>query len=252
MGPPVDPPAQPPAPPGAPGPLGTPGARGFPVAPGGPPPSRWTWQRLVVIAGAVVVVGLVVAAVVLATRKPAPSPTPQAIVTPSASASASPSPSDTPTPSPTPPATAPPTPKPTATPTPQNTPTEQAGLLFPANGSGSGSECGANGTYSGCPVTSHLIYAANQWRAHNVSAPQPLCRCPSTYSSPFAQQNDTLLPPGYQGNPDHAAVQVSLTLSSGTENMVVLFVRQGGTWLADDTYCGSRMNTLSSGAPTTC
>ncbi len=226
------------------------------MAPGGLPPSRWTWQRLVVIAGAVVVVGLVLAAIVLATRKPAPSPTPQAIVTPSASASASPSPSDTPTPSPTPTATAPPTatpkPTPTATLTPQNTPTQQAGLLFPANGSGTGSECGANGTYTGCPVTSHLIGAANQWRSHNASTPQPLCRCPSTYSSAFAQQNDTLLPPGDQGNPDRAAVQVSLTLSSGTENMVVLFVRQGGTWLADDTYCGSRMNTLSSGAPTTC
>lgn len=249
MGPPVDSPPQPPPPPGPPGP------RGFPVTPsGGTPPSRWTWQRLLLIAGAVVVVGLVVAAVVLATRKPPPSPTPSAVATASASASPSPSPSASPTATPTaaPKPTATPRPTatatPTATPIPQNTPTQQADLLFPS----SGSECGSNGTYTGCPVTSGLVDAANQWRSHHASSPQPLCRCPSTYSSTFAQQNDTLLLAGDQGNPDRAAVQVSLTIPSGTENMVLLFSRQNGAWIATDTYCDSPMNRLTAGAPTTC
>jgi hypothetical protein len=194
---------------------------------------------------------LVIAAIVLANRKATPSAPPVAGATASPSASPSPSPTDTPTPSPTPTATPTPTAHPTATATlvPQNTPTQQAQLLFPA----SGSECGSNGTYAGCPVTSDLINAANRWRAAHAAQPQPLCRCASTYSSPVAQQNDTLRLPGDQSNPDRAAVQVSLTISSGTETMVVLFSRQGGAWIATDTYCATQSgNRLTSGSPTTC
>ena len=262
MEPPIDPAAPPPGPPGPPappgprgfpinpaGPSGPPGPRGFPVAPGGGgPPSRWTWQRIVVIAAAVVVVGLVVAAIVLATRKPPPAPNPTAVAT--ASASPSPSPTETPTPTPTPTPTRTPTPKATATPTaiPQNTPTQQAQLLFPS----SGSECGSNGTYAGCPVTSDLVSSAMRWRNNNPSTPEPLCRCASTYSSPFAQQDDMLLPPEYQGQPNYAAVQVTLTIPSKQEQMVVVLVMQGGVWSAFDTYCGTPQNRLSAGSPTTC
>ncbi len=250
MGPPGDSVPPPPPPSGPPDALGE---RGFPVGPDGVPPSGWTWQRWAVVASAVVVVGLVIAAIVLANRKPSSSPPPTAGVTASASESASPSPSpsDTPTPSPTPTATPTPTPTPTPhptpTPVPANTPTQQAQLLFPTGGS----ECGSNGNYTGCPVTSGLRTAAQQWRSAHPGT-QPLCRCPSTYSSPFAQQNDTLLPPGDQGNSDRAAVNVSLTIPGGIENMVVLLSRQSGAWIATDTYCDSRMNTLSSGAPATC
>ncbi len=211
------------------------------------------------IGSAVLLVGLVVAAIVLATRKPAPAPTPVGVATSSASPSASASASATPSPSPTltPNPTATPTAHPTATatptpppPPPQNTPTEQANLLFPA----SGSECGGSGNYAGCPVTSDLVTNANRWRSNHPAAPEPLCRCPSTYASPFAQQDGTLLPPGDQGNPNLAAVQVSLSIPpAGPEKMVVLFARQAnGSWLAYDTYCDNRMNSLTAGAPTTC
>ena len=244
MGPPED--AVPPPPP--PGPPGSPAERGFPVGPGGvPPSSRWTWQRWLVIASAVVVVGLVVAAIVLANRKPSSSP-PSAVVSASPSASPTPSPSDTPSPTPTPTPTPTPRPSPTATPVPQNTPTQQANLLFP----GSGSECGSNGTYTGCPMTSGLVTAANQWHSTHPAAQEPLCRCASTYSSPLAQQNDTLLPPVDQQNPDRAAVSVTLTIPRGMEIMVVLLSRQSGAWIATDTYCDTQMNTLTSGAAMTC
>ena len=245
MGPPGDTTPPPPPPSGPPGPLGE---RGFPIGPDGVPPSRWTWQRWLVIASAVVVVGLVLAAVVLATRKPSSSPTPTAVVSASPSASPSPSPSDTPTPTPTATPTPTPHPTPTATAVPQNTPTQQAQLLFPT----SGSECGSNGTYNGCPVTTDLASAAGRWRVSNPASPQPLCRCPSTYSAAAAQRNDGLLLAGDQGHSDRAAVQVSVTISSGTETMVVLFALQGGGWIATDTYCDNPQNRLTSGAPTTC
>jgi hypothetical protein len=182
----------------------------------------------------VVVVGLVVAAIVLANRKPSASP--------------SPSPSDTPSPTPTPTPTPTVTAHPTPTPVPSNTPTQQAQLLFPT----SGSECGSNGTYNGCPVTTDLASAAGRWRSTHAAAQEPLCRCASTYSSPFAQQNDTLRLTGDQNNPDRAAVQVSLTLPSGTETMVVLLSLQGGGWIATDTYCDDPQNRLTSGTPITC
>ena len=202
------------------------------------------------IAAAIVVVGLVLAAVVLATRKPSSSP-PSAVVTASPSASPSPSPTDTPTPTPTPTPSPTPTPHPTPTATAvsQNTPTQQAQLLFPA----SGSECGSNSTYNGCPVTNDLANAAGQWHAKNPSASQPLCRCASTYSSPVFQRDDRLLPAGYQGQSGRAAVQASLTLSGGTENIVLLFMQQGDrSWVATDTYCDNPQNRLTAGAPTTC
>ncbi len=226
------------------------------MAPGGLPPSRWTWQRLVVIAGAVVVVGLVLAAIVLATRKPAPSPPPVAVATASPSASPSPSPTDTPTPTPTPTLTPTPTSTAKITPTPpppvQNTPTQQANLLFPG-GAGPAAECGSNGTYSGCPVTSDLVPFMAQWRINHFSDPKPLCRCPADYQAPVAQQDDTLLPLGDQGNTSLAAVQITLTIAGGQEKVVVLFARQAnGSWLAYDTYCDSRMNSLKAPGGTTC
>jgi hypothetical protein len=116
-------------------------------------------------------------------------------------------------------------------------------------------ECGGNGNYSGCPVTQALIDAANQWRHnHNPSAPAPLCRCPVNYATPVAQQDDTLLPAGDQGNPNMGAVQVQLSFPPNShETMVVLFSRQGnGTWLAVDTYCGNPQNRLGAAGATSC
>jgi hypothetical protein len=102
-------------------------------------------------------------------------------------------------------------------------------------------------------MTPELDSAAKRWHTTNAAAPQPLCRCPSTYSSPFAQQNDTLRLPEDLNNPDRSAVQVSMSISSGNETMVVLFSRQGGAWIATDTYCGSdRMNLLTAGTPKVC
>jgi hypothetical protein len=238
MGPsPADSASPPPPPlPGAP----SPPTRGTP--PGGTAPPGRPWWHWAVLAGGLLTVALVILAIVLVTRAPS-------AVTPVAMAS--PSPTVTPSPTPTPVPT--PTPTPTATPTVApltGTPAQQAALLYPAGGI----ECGATGNYSACPVTQALINAAKAWiQNHSPSSPAPLCRCPVTWASAFAQQDDLLLPAGDQGNNNLAAVQVQLSFPPKGETMVVLFARQAnGTWLAFDTYCGSPQNRLSAAAPTSC
>jgi hypothetical protein len=214
------------------------------VPPGaGVPPER-PWVRWALIALGVVAVALVILAIILVTRPPKSAP-PQAVATATPSPSASPTPTATPAPTPTPT----PTPKPTPTPAPL-TPTQQANLLFPT----SGTECGANGDYSGCPVTTNLITDATRWRSAQPSTRVPLCRCQSTYSSPVATEDKTAIPAGDQGNPSFDAVDVTLVRTpGGNQTMVVVLVRQGnGTWLADDTYCDNPQNRLSAGNPQTC
>ncbi len=121
--------------------------------------------------------------------------------------------------------------------------------------SGSGSECGGNGVYSGCPVDNNLIVAATQWRTnHNPSSPAPLCRCPVNWSAQAIVRDDSLLPAGYQGNHSWAAVQVQLSFPpSSSETMVVIFALQSnGTWLANDTYCDNPQNRLGAPGATSC
>ncbi len=228
---------------------------GVPTETGPASRSAWLW------AGGFVALALIVALIVFVlvsgNSSGNSSPTPTAtLATPSASAtgtaspsaSASASASATASPSATPVVTA--APPPTVVPV-SNTPAQQAAVLFPA----SGSACGSGGVYSSCPVTSALITAANQWRTnHNPSSPEPLCRCPVLYATPTFVQDDGQLPPGYQGQTDKAAVVVSLNFPpSGHEQMVVLFARQSnGTWLAFNTYCNSRLNTLDASGATSC
>jgi hypothetical protein len=228
------PPASPPSPP----------LRGGPPGTGVPGRPWWHWAA---IAGGALVVALVILAVVLATRTPQ-APAPVAIATPSPTVTASPTTAPTPTATPGPTPT--PTPSPTAAPLPK-TPAQQAALLYPSGGV----ECGSpGGHYSSCPVTPALIAAANAWIAnHSPSPPAPLCRCPVSYASVLATQNDTLLPAGDQGNTNLAAVEVHLSFPPKSETMVVLFARQAdGTWLAFDTYCGNPQNRLGAPAATSC
>ncbi len=218
-----------------------------PIPPaGGSSRKAWLW------AGGIVLLALATAAFVfwLATRN---NPSSTAAATPvvatssptssaKSSSTAFPSPTATPAPSNTPAPTAAPPPK---------TPTEQAALLFP----GSGSACGSTGNYANCPVTPQLTDAANQWRSnHAPSSPEPLCRCPVDYVNPSYTHDDSLLPVGDQGNPQDAAVAVRLFFdATHYEDMVVLFAEQpSGAWLAFDTYCDSRSNSLGAAGAQVC
>ncbi len=227
-------------------------ASDVPVEPPVPPPppgggeSRNAW----LLAVAAVLLAAITAGIVflLATRDATPQ---NVVATPSLTQTVAPTVSGSPSASATATATAAPTPAPTAAPPLPKTPAQQAAILYPA----SGSACGHNGNYAGCPVTPQLVDAANQWRTnHNPSSPEPLCRCPVTYSSPQATQDDSLLPPGSQGNPAFAAVTVRLHFdATHYEDMVVLFNRQpDGSWLAYDTYCDDRMNSLGAAGATGC
>lgn len=247
--PPQDPPSPSPSPPSAGGPGRSggprPGASGA-LPPAGTPPRR-PWLRWAAIALGVVTAALVILAIILVVR-PAPSaPSAVATLPPSPAATDTPLPTVTPTPTPAP------TAAPTLLPTPvPNTSAQQAAILFPAGGT----ECGADGVYTGCPVTNALVAGATRWRSQQPSSPVPLCRCHSTYSSPVVTENRGDVLAGNQGDPNFDAVDVALTLTpGGNETMVVLFNRQSdGTWLAYDTYCGGGdpHNRLSAGAPTTC
>ncbi len=161
-----------------------------------------------------VVIGLVLAAFILATRKPPPDVTSSTVPTASASASPSATPTDVSTPSPSSTATSSPSSAPpTATPVPPNTPVQQAALLYP----GTGTECGGNGLYSGCPVDNNLVVAATAWRSnHGAGAAAPLCRCSDTWIGQAIGRNDALLPVGLRGNRSWAAVTVQLSFSPGT------------------------------------
>lgn len=118
-----------------------------------------------------------------------------------------------------------------------------------------GSECGASGDYTGCPVTVDLITSATRWRVANPQAPEPVCRCRGPYVAPGYVEDRSAVEPGFQGMPGFDAVDVHLTrLPGGPESIVLQFQRQAdGTWLVFDTVClGQPQNRLSAGAPQTC
>jgi hypothetical protein len=242
--PPEDPP--PPSPSSVPSPPPSPPTGGPDgTQPPGASPQR-QWLRWAAIALGVVTAALVILAIILVVL-PAPSPPTGLTQVPSPSATTTPLPTDTPPPTPTA------TPAPTPTPAPPpNTSAQQAAILFP----GSGTECGANGVYAGCPVTNDLVAAATRWRSHHPNSPVPLCRCQSTFSSPQVTENKGDVLVGNQGDSSFDAVDVVLSLTgAGNETIVVLFHRQSdGAWLAYDTYCGGGdpHNRLSAQAPTTC
>ena len=220
----------------------------MPPAAGGGGPAWWVW--LLVVLGVAGVTALVMAFAVF----PHLSNT-AATTTPTASATASPHPTATATATAT--ATEQPTPAPpTAAPGPPNSapasdpngPVTVARYLFGTSGEGCQPQ---NADYTGCPVTSDLASALHRFA---TTAPaDPWCRCQNVYAGVTWTRDDSQLPAGYQGNPDYAAVDVHLTFGpSSTEDMILVFTKQGGWWVVADTWCGNPQNRMTAAAPGPC